>query len=84
MSDSALELDPMDQFGVEIRNAIGSELRSIGIDNVRSFAERLGVIPGVARTIFAKSSWSVEEASWIVQRLNLPIRFDVVNNSLKS
>ena len=84
MSDRDFDDDPAGRFGVDIRNTVWSELQSIGINNVESFADRLGVIPGVARTFLAKSSWSVEEASWIVQRLNLPIRFDVVNSGLKN
>ena len=78
MSKRVFDSDPIGRFGVDIRNTVGNELQSVGINDAESFAERLGVIPGVARTFLAKSSWSVEEASWIVQRLDLPIRFNVV------
>jgi len=83
VSKRVVERDPVVRFGVAIRHTVGSELQSIGIDDAESFADRLGVIPGVARTFLAKSSWSVEEASWIVQKLGLPIRFDVVKSGLK-
>jgi hypothetical protein len=50
-----------------------SELRERRLDDVDLLAEALGVTPSASRALLKRDVWNLEEATWVLQRLQLPI-----------
>jgi hypothetical protein len=61
----------------ELREAVSRCLKERGLDNPDALSRALGVTPGVARSLLGRKEWTLEEATRIVERLNLPIRVEV-------
>jgi hypothetical protein len=60
-------------IGEDLRMAIVAELSSRGLEDAENLAAALEVAPLTARLLLRSSSWSLEDASWVVSKLDLPV-----------
>ncbi len=64
----------------ELRHAIVAELAAHSLDEPERLAAALGVPLLTARGILKRSTWSIEDAAWIVNALQLPLTIRVVRS----